>query len=138
MGVGRGSSGHRVLGREFRVARPMGTVRDKAIRWPRTYEETMRAKPEYRDRDETEVAVLDVLAEHNGDGMSVLAIRAEVDADIDSLEVALERLKSDALIDVNRTNGRTVIAVKDHVVGPGDPGDDGEDLFDSLRDRFSL
>lgn len=96
----------------------------------------MRAKPEYRDRDETEVAVLDVLAEHNDDGMSVLSIRAEVDADIDSLEVALERLKSDKLIDVRRANGRTVIAVEDHVVGPGDPEDGGEDFLDSLRDRF--
>ena len=36
----------------------------------------MRAKPEYRDRDDTEVAVLDTLAAHNGDGMTVFSIRS--------------------------------------------------------------
>ena len=97
----------------------------------------MRAKPQYRDRDETEVAVLDALAERNGDGMTVLAIRTEVDADIDALEQALANLKSDALIEVSRDDGRTVITVEDHVIGPGDPADD-DDLFGYLRDRFSL
>jgi hypothetical protein len=97
----------------------------------------MRAKPEYRDRDETEVAVLDALAERNGDGMTVLAIRTAVDADIDRLADALENLKSDALIEVSRENGRTIITVEEHVIGPGET-DTGEDLFEQFRDRFSL
>jgi predicted transcriptional regulator len=97
----------------------------------------MRAKPEYRDRDETEVAVLDALAERNGDGMTVLAIRTAVDADIDTLEEALGNLKSDGLIEVNTDGGRTVITVEEHVIGPGET-DSGDDLFDQLRDRFSL
>jgi predicted transcriptional regulator len=97
----------------------------------------MRAKPEYRDRDETEVAVLDALAERNGDGMTVLAIRSAVDADIDTLETALANLKSDGLIEVTTENGRTVITVEDYVVGPGDP-DTNDDFFDQFRDRFSL
>ena len=97
----------------------------------------MRAKPEYRDRDETEVAVLDALAERNGDGMTVLAIRSVVDADIDALEDALSNLKSDALIEVSTDSGRTVITVDDHVIGPGE-ADTGDDFFEQLRDRFSL
>jgi pyrrolidone-carboxylate peptidase len=97
----------------------------------------MRAKPEYRDRDETEVAVLDALAERDGDGMTVLAIRTAVDADIDSLEDALSNLKSDALIEVSTDGGRTVITVEEFVVGPGET-DTGEDVFEQLRDRFSL
>jgi hypothetical protein len=97
----------------------------------------MRAKPEYRDRDETEVAVLDALAERNGDGMTVLAIRSAVDADIDALEEALGNLKSDGLIEADIDGGRTVITVEDYVVGPGESEND-DDLFDQLRDRFSL
>jgi pyrrolidone-carboxylate peptidase len=97
----------------------------------------MRAKPEYRDRDETEVAVLDALAERNGDGMTVLAIRTAVDADIDTLEEALGNLKSDELIQVHTDGGRTVITVEEYVVGPGE-SESGDDLFDQLRDRFSL
>jgi len=97
----------------------------------------MRAKPEYRDRDDTEVAVLDVLAERDDNGMTVLAIRAEVDADIDSLETALGNLKSDGLIQVRRQNGRTVITVEDEVIGP-DETDTDEDFFEQIRRRFSL
>jgi predicted transcriptional regulator len=98
----------------------------------------MRAKPEYRDRDETEVTVLDVLAERDDDGMTVLAIRAEVDADIDTLETALENLKDDALIEARRNNGRTVIAVEDHVIGPDSTDTDSDDFFDQIRRRFPL
>jgi len=97
----------------------------------------MRAKPEYRDRDETEVAVLDALAERNGDGMTVLAIRTAVDADIDTLEEALGNLKSDGLIEAHTDGGRTVITVEEFVVGP-DNTDSGDDLFEQLRNRFSL
>lgn len=97
----------------------------------------MRAKPEYRDRDDTEVAVLDVLAERDDNGMTVLAIRAEVDADIDSLETALGNLKRDDLIQARRQNGRTVITVEDEVIGP-DETDTDEDFFEQIRRRFSL
>ena len=48
----------------------------------------MRAKPAHRDRDETEVAVLDALADRQSEGMSVLELRSHVDADIDRLEEA--------------------------------------------------
>ena len=97
----------------------------------------MRARPEYRDRDETEVAVLDTLADRNGEGMTVLAIRTEVDADIDALEKALSNLKSDALIEVSRENGRTVITVEEHVVGPDSNGDPHW-VVEELRSIFRL
>ncbi|MEF8883229.1 MAG: DUF6432 family protein, partial [Halapricum sp.] len=49
----------------------------------------MQAKPEYRDRDDTEVAVLDALADRGEDGMTVFELRSHVDLDIDDLESAL-------------------------------------------------
>jgi len=95
----------------------------------------MRAKPEYRDRDETEVAVLDALAERNGNGMTVLAIRSAVDVDIDRLETALENLKRDSLIVVSREDGETLITVEEHVVGPDHP-ENGQDLLTEIRRRL--
>jgi len=53
----------------------------------------MRVKPAYRDRDETEVAVLDALADRREEGMTVFEIRSRVDVDIDRLEDALAELK---------------------------------------------
>jgi hypothetical protein len=97
----------------------------------------MRAKPEYRDRDETEVAVLDALAERNGEGMTIFAIRTEVDADIDDLEDALANLKSDNLIEASREEGQTTITAEESVVGP-DSTDDDEDFLDEIRRRFRL
>jgi pyrrolidone-carboxylate peptidase len=97
----------------------------------------MRAKPEYRNRDDTEVAVLDALAGQNGEGMTVFAIRTEVDADIDNLEDALANLKSDNLIEASQEDGRTMITVEEYVVGP-DTTDDDEDFLDEIRRRFRL
>ena len=101
------------------------------------YQRIMRARPEYRDRDETEVAVLDTLADRNGEGMTVLAIRTEVDTDIDALEEALSNLKADSLIRVNIDDGRTVITVEDHVIGPDERGGE-HSFFDEIRRRFPL
>lgn len=98
----------------------------------------MQAKSEYRKRDETEVAVLDVLADHNSDGMTIFEIRTETDLDIDTLEDALANLKENSLIDVSTEDERTVINVKDHVIGPEDSDDDEPDIFDELRRRLSL
>lgn len=97
----------------------------------------MRVKPAYRDRDETEVAVLDALADRRGEGMTVFEIRSRVDADIDRLEDALAELKEDDLILVSHENERTVIVPEDGVVGPADVDDD-ESLLDALRRRLPL
>lgn len=97
----------------------------------------MRPRPEYRNRDETEVAVLDVLAECNGDGMTILAIRAEVDADIDTLEAALANLKADGLIGTTTEDGQIVIRVEHHAIAPADI-ESSENLLEELRQRFPL
>jgi hypothetical protein len=95
----------------------------------------MQAKPEYRDRDETEVVVLDALADRAEEGMTVFELRSHVDVDIDRLEGALADLKRDDLITVENDNQRTVIVPEDHVVGPVDDSDD-PGLVDQIRRRL--
>jgi hypothetical protein len=95
----------------------------------------MQAKQEYRDREDTEVAVLDALADRAEEGLTVFEIRSEVDADIDRLEEALGDLKSDGLIDVERNGNRTVILPDEDVVGTVDHDDDSG-LFEKLRRRL--
>ena len=97
----------------------------------------MQAKPEYRDRDETEVAVLDALADRPEEGMTVFELRSHVDVDIDRLEDALADLKADDLITADNGKQRTVIVPEDHVVGPVDEDDD-PGLVEKIRRRFSL
>ena len=95
----------------------------------------MRAKAEFRDRDEPEVAVLDALADRQDDGMTVFELRSRVDVDIDTLETALAELKADELIEVTEDGNRTVILPDESVVGPEeDPGKPG--FLDELRRRL--
>jgi predicted transcriptional regulator len=96
----------------------------------------MRAKPAYRDRDETDVAILDVLAERQDDGMTVFELRAEVETDIDTLEDALARLKGDDLIETTTESGRTVILPSEHAIGPEHADDDSPDILEELRKRL--
>ncbi len=95
----------------------------------------MQAKQEYRDREETEVAVLDALADRAEEGMTVFELRSEVDVDIDRLEAALADLKADDLIDVESNGNRTVILPDEDVVGPVDHSEDSG-LFEKLRRRL--
>lgn len=76
----------------------------------------MGARPEYRDRPDVEVDVLDVLVTHADDGMTVLDVRAHVDADIDQLEDALASLKDDDLIRTERAGERVVIRPAPQVI----------------------
>jgi aminomethyltransferase len=62
----------------------------------------MRAKRAFRDRDDDQVAVLDALVDRGEEGMTVLELRAAVDADIEAIETALSALKRDGLIDLGR------------------------------------
>ncbi len=96
----------------------------------------MRAKQEHRDRDETEVAVLDALADRHEEGMTVFELRSHVDEDIDSLEEALGELKDDALIEAREEDNRTVILPDEAAVGPAESGDEEPDIFDRIRDRL--
>jgi len=97
----------------------------------------MRAKPEYRDRPDTEVAVLDALADRPEDGMTVFELRSRVDADIDRLEDALAALKTDALIEVTSNGDRTVITPESGVIGPSDPETE-ESMLDAIKRRLPL
>lgn len=97
----------------------------------------MRAKREYRDRDETQVAVLDALADRREEGMTVFELRSHVDADIDRLEGALADLKADGLIEVSDEDDRTVIVPEDHAIGPYDPEDDTS-MIGQVREWLGL
>lgn len=96
----------------------------------------MKAKREYRTRGETEVAILDALVDRGEEGMSVLELRASVDANIDTIESGLASLKRDGLITVSDSDGSTVIRPDDRVMpDPNDPPPETS-LFDQLRERL--
>lgn len=97
----------------------------------------MRAKPEYRDRSDTEVTVLDALADRQQEGMTVFELRSRTEITIDDIETALAELKDDDLITVDETDERTVILPAEDVVGPVED-DDEPSLLDELRRRFRL
>ncbi|AXR76752.1 DUF6432 family protein [Natrarchaeobaculum sulfurireducens] len=98
----------------------------------------MRAKPEYRDRERTEVAVLDTLVDRAEEGLTVFELRAAVEVDIDDLESALSTLKADGLIVVESDTGQTVIKPDERVVPdrPTDEDDTAPTIGDWLRERF--
>ena len=99
----------------------------------------MRARPEFRDRAEIDVTVLDALVGRADDGMTVLELRAYVDADIDEIERALSNLKDDGLIDVNDEDGTLRIYPDDRVVpDPADPPEEERSIVDRIRDRLGL
>ena len=97
----------------------------------------MKAKREFRNRAQPEVAVLDALVDRAEDGMSVFELRAAVEADIDELETALETLKADGLIVVESNANETVIKPDERVI-PDAPTDEEptQSIGDWLRDRL--
>ncbi|WP_434531221.1 DUF6432 family protein [Haloarcula sp. NS06] len=97
----------------------------------------MRAKPEYRDRDDTEVAVLDALADRRDEGMTVFELRSRTEENIDRIEDALAALKADGLIEVEDNGERTVILPGEGVVGESLPDED-ESIFDQIRKLLPL
>jgi len=111
-------------------------MRDKAKSQP-GLEGDMRAKPEYRNRDETEVVVLDALADRHQEGMTVFEIRSRADVTIDQIEDALAALKADDLIVVEKDEERTLILPDEDVVGPETSEDDAS-LLEQLRRRLPL
>lgn len=95
----------------------------------------MRAKREYRDRDPTQVAVLDALVDRGDDGMTVFELRAAVAVEIDDLEDALSALKDDGLIVVENGDGRTLIKPDERVI-PEQPGNEEESLIEWIRRKI--
>ncbi|WP_396610780.1 DUF6432 family protein [Haloferax sp. S1W] len=99
----------------------------------------MRARREFRNRRDIEVAVLDALVDRHEDGMTVFELRAAVDSDIDTIEDALSALKSENLIVVEEDQQGVLIHPDDRVVpDPGENVEADESLLDRVRQRFGL
>ncbi|AHG02755.1 hypothetical protein HALDL1_03285 [Halobacterium sp. DL1] len=98
----------------------------------------MQAKREYRDRDETEVAVLDALVDRTNGGMTVFELRSHVDAGIDDLEAALGSLKADDLIAAEEDGDRTVITVDECVVPDYDDPEEEPTWLDEILRKIGL
>jgi predicted transcriptional regulator len=98
----------------------------------------MKVRREYRRRDETEVAVLEALADRYEEGMTVFELRSEVGTDIDDLETALSNLKEADLIAADEVGGRTHISVDDSVVEAEATGSNDEDIISRIIDRLGL
>jgi hypothetical protein len=99
----------------------------------------MRARREFRKRKDIDVAILDALVDRASEGMTVYELRAVVDADIDAIGEALDRLKSDSLITAEGEDDRVRIMPAERVVpDPGEAPDDEESLLDRLRERFGF
>ncbi|GAA0672257.1 DUF6432 family protein [Natronoarchaeum mannanilyticum] len=96
----------------------------------------MRVRREYRDRDATEVEVLDALVDRPDDGMTVFELRSHADVSIHDMEGALESLKDDGLIDVENEADRTVIKPADHVVPDPEEADGNRSFYEELRERL--
>ncbi|WP_410765758.1 DUF6432 family protein [Haloferax sp. DFSO60] len=99
----------------------------------------MKARREFRNRRDIEVAVLDALVDRHEEGMTVFELRAAVDADIDTLEDALAALKSEELIVVEESQQRVLIHPDERVVpDPGEAVKEDTSLLDRLRKRLGL
>ena len=99
----------------------------------------MQAKRAYRDRDDTEVAVLDALVNRTEEGMTVFELRTDVEVDIDDLETALAELKDAGLITVENDDGPMRIYPDDRVVPEFDAEETTEtSLIDRLKRKFGL
>ncbi|MFB6112323.1 MAG: DUF6432 family protein [Halobacteriaceae archaeon] len=98
----------------------------------------MKARREFRDRPDTEVAVLDALVERHDEGMTVLELRSHAEVDIDDLETALSSLKREELIEAEERGDRTVITVDQRVVPEGHAPEPDPSVIDRLRDRLGL
>lgn len=98
----------------------------------------MELGPEYRDRDEHQVAVLEALVDRQHEGLTVFELRSHADIEIDTLEVTLRELKAENLITVQKNDNRTVILPDESVVPDENaPGVDSS-LIDRIRDRLLL
>lgn len=97
----------------------------------------MKARQEFRNRDATEVAILDALVDRR-DGMTVFELRANVDVGIDDLENALSVLNDDGLIETEVDDRQTLIKPTEQVIPEPGENDHENSFFDRLRDRFGL
>jgi DNA-binding transcriptional ArsR family regulator len=99
----------------------------------------MRARREFRNREDVDVAILDALVDRSSEGMTVYELRAVVDADIDTIGEALDRLKADNLITAEGEDDRVRIMPADRVVPePGEPPDEDRGLLGTIREKLGF
>jgi DNA-binding transcriptional ArsR family regulator len=99
----------------------------------------MRARREFRNRKDIDVDILDALVDRSSEGMTVYELRAVVDADIDAIGEALDRLKADNLITAEGEDDRVRIMPADRVVPePGEAPESDQGWFDAIREKLGF
>jgi ribosome assembly protein YihI (activator of Der GTPase) len=93
-----------------------------------------RQAPRDREADE-ETEILDALVDRADEGMTVLELRAFVDADIDTIERSLTELKRDGLIEIEQGEDGHLIKPDERVV-PDEEDDGGGSILGSIRERL--
>ena len=88
-----------------------------------------------RDREAEEAEILDALVDRGEEGMTVLELRAFVDADIDAIEESLTELKRDGLIEVEQADEGPLIKPDERVIPDPDEGGD-RSILEELRERL--
>lgn len=96
----------------------------------------MTAPRAVTDRDPEEVEILEALIDRSEEGMTVLELRASVDADIDAIEASLTELKQDGLIEVDRRDDTAVIRLDERVVPDRSADDEDASLFETIVDEL--
>ncbi|MFC6960988.1 DUF6432 family protein [Halocatena marina] len=96
----------------------------------------MRTKREFRNREETEVAVLDALVERSGEGMTIFELRTRVDVEIDALESVLSSLKDEGLINTERSGSQLVITPADCVLPDEQEVEYTKSILERIRDHL--
>jgi DNA-binding MarR family transcriptional regulator len=94
----------------------------------------MKLDRDHRDRDETEVAVLEALADRGEEGMTLFELRSVLGVDIDGLETALSGLQDSGLVTVEQDDSRVVFVVEAAAVA--DETDEDPGFFEWLREKF--
>jgi predicted transcriptional regulator len=93
----------------------------------------MRLRQEHRDREETEVAVLQALADRHDEGMTLFELRSIVNTDIDGLERALSGLQHSGLVTVEEDGNRTVFLIASSAIEPERQPQTEESFFGWLK-----
>ncbi|MFW5922431.1 MAG: DUF6432 family protein [Halodesulfurarchaeum sp.] len=99
----------------------------------------MQLRREHRNRDETQRAVLEALADRHEEGMTLFELRSVVDTDIDQLEAALSGLQESGLVAVEDDGDRTVFVVASGAIEPESGAvEDEPGFFDWLRGKLGF
>jgi len=98
----------------------------------------MKLRREHRNRDETEIAVLEALADRHEEGMTLFELRSSIGVDIDELETALSGLQHSGLVSVEREETRTVFVVDSGAIETEEEGAEDISFFEWLQKQFGF